>query len=70
MPAKAKEFQRAAQELGFRQTRQKGSHARWQHPDGRATTIPVHPATQIGGWLYWEILKQPGITEEEFRRLR
>jgi hypothetical protein len=49
---------------------QKGSPARWQHSDGRATTIPVHPGTEIGGWLYREMLKQRGITEEEFRKLR
>ena len=70
MPAKAKELMRAAERLGFVRSRQKGSHARWQHIDGRATTIPVHPGTEIGGWLYHQILKQLGITEEEFRKLR
>lgn len=70
MPAKAKELMRAAQKLGFIRTRQKGGHARWQQQDGRATTIPVHPGTEIGGWLYREILKQLGITEEQFRKLR
>ena len=70
MPAKAREPMRAAEHLGFVRTRQKGSHARWQHKDGRATTIPVHPSTEIGGWLYHQILKQPGITEQEFRKLR
>jgi predicted RNA binding protein YcfA (HicA-like mRNA interferase family) len=70
MPAKAKELMRAAERLGFVRTRQKGSLARWQHPDGRATTMPVHPGTEIGGWLYREILKQLGITEEDFRKLR
>ncbi len=70
MPAKAKEFIRAAEKLGFVRTRQKGSHARWRHQDGRATTIPVHPGTEIGGWLYHEILNQLGISEEEFRKLR
>jgi len=54
----------------LRGTRQKGGHARWQHKDGRATTIPVHPSTEIGGWLFHQILKQLGITEEEFRKLR
>ncbi|WP_293047373.1 type II toxin-antitoxin system HicA family toxin [Moorena sp. SIO1F2] len=29
--------------------RQKGSHARWKHPDGRSTTIPVHGNAEIGG---------------------
>ncbi|MGK7948166.1 MAG: type II toxin-antitoxin system HicA family toxin [Xenococcaceae cyanobacterium] len=70
MPAKAKEIQKVAKKLGFKKTRQKGSHARWQHPDGRATTIPIHGKAEIGGWLFKEILKQIGITEEEFNRLR
>ncbi len=70
MPAKAKELERAAQALGFEKVRQKGSHARWRHPDGRATTIPIHGNAEIGGWLFHEILKQLGITEEEFDELR
>jgi predicted RNA binding protein YcfA (HicA-like mRNA interferase family) len=41
MPAKAKEIERVAQKLGFNKARQKGSHARWKHPDGRATTIKL-----------------------------
>lgn len=70
MPAKAKELERVAQKLGFRRVRQKGGHARWKHDDGRATTIPIHGDAEIGGWLFQEILKQLGITEEEFHRLK
>ena len=70
MPAKAKEIERVARKLGFEKTRQKGSHARWQHPDGRATTIPTHGNAEIGGWLFQEILKQLVITEENFNQLR
>lgn len=70
MPAKAKDFERVAQKLGFEKVRQKGSHARWKHPDGRATTIPIHGKSEIGSWLFYEILKQLGITEEEFEELR
>jgi predicted RNA binding protein YcfA (HicA-like mRNA interferase family) len=43
---------------------------RWRHPDGRATTIPVHGNVDIGGWLFRAILDQMGITEEEFDELR
>ncbi len=46
MPAKAKELEKVARKLGFSKTRQKGSHARWQHPDGRSTTIPIHGNAQ------------------------
>jgi predicted RNA binding protein YcfA (HicA-like mRNA interferase family) len=69
MPAKAKTIERVARKLGFEKVRQKGSHARWKHPDGRATTIPIHGSAEIGSWLFQEILKQLGITEEEFNQL-
>jgi predicted RNA binding protein YcfA (HicA-like mRNA interferase family) len=61
---------RVARRLGFRKVRQKGSHARWKHPDGRGTTIPLHGDAQIGGWLFHEILSQLGISEQDFNRLR
>jgi predicted RNA binding protein YcfA (HicA-like mRNA interferase family) len=69
MPAKARDLQKAAKKLGFRMVRQKGSHARWKHPDGRATSIPIHGNSEIGSWLFYEILKQLGITEEDFYKL-
>jgi predicted RNA binding protein YcfA (HicA-like mRNA interferase family) len=70
MPAKAKTLEKVAKKLGFQKVRQKGSHARWKHPDGRSTTIPIHGHAEIGGWLFQEILKQLGITEEEFNNLK
>ena len=69
MPAKARDMQKVAKKLGFQMVRQKGSHARWKHPDGRATTIPVHGNSEIGNWLFYEILKQLDITEEDFLKL-
>jgi predicted RNA binding protein YcfA (HicA-like mRNA interferase family) len=70
MPAKVKELEKVAQKLGFEKVRQKGSHARWQHHDGRATTIPIHGNAEIGGWLLSQILKQMGINEAEFNQLK
>jgi predicted RNA binding protein YcfA (HicA-like mRNA interferase family) len=70
VPARARDLERVARKLGFQKTRQKGSHARWHHPDGRATTIPVHGDAVIGGWLFQQILRQLGITEQDFLRLR
>ena len=67
--AKNSELQKAARALGFKATRQKGGHQRWQHPDGRATTIPIHAAT-ISGPLYYAILKQLGISEADFKKLK
>jgi predicted RNA binding protein YcfA (HicA-like mRNA interferase family) len=69
-PARASELAKAASQLGFEKVRQKGSHARWKHPDGRSTTIPIHGKSEIGGWLFHEILTQLGITEAEFEKLR
>jgi predicted RNA binding protein YcfA (HicA-like mRNA interferase family) len=68
--ARAQEFRRAATKLGFRLSRQTGSHERWQHPDGRATTIPVHGGEEIGPPLFHRILRQLGIDMETFARLR
>jgi predicted RNA binding protein YcfA (HicA-like mRNA interferase family) len=68
--ATAREFQRAARRLGFAKTRQTGSHERWNHPDGRAVTIPIHGGHEIGPPLFFKILKQLGISPEEFQGLR
>ncbi|HKV25300.1 MAG TPA: type II toxin-antitoxin system HicA family toxin [Candidatus Acidoferrum sp.] len=68
--ASAREFQRVARLLGFVLTRQKGSHARWNHPDGRSTTIPVHGGQEIGPPLFHQVLRQLGITLDEFQKLR
>jgi predicted RNA binding protein YcfA (HicA-like mRNA interferase family) len=67
--ARADEFRRVAARLGFERRRQTGSHERWQHPDGRALTIPIHGGSEIGPPLYNKILAQLGISAEEFRRL-
>jgi predicted RNA binding protein YcfA (HicA-like mRNA interferase family) len=69
MPVKARDLERAALRLGFKKVRQKGSHARWKHPDGRSTTIPIHGNSEIGGWLFHEILSQMEISEEEFKEI-
>lgn len=71
MPAaKASEFQHAARKLGFEFVRQAGRHARWQHKDGRAVTIPVHGSQDIGSQLFFLLLRQMGVTLEEFRNLK
>jgi predicted RNA binding protein YcfA (HicA-like mRNA interferase family) len=68
--ATARELQQAARRLGFSKTRQTGSHERWNHPDGRAATIPLHGGREIGPPLIFKILRQLGISLEEFRQLR
>ena len=40
---KTTELIRALEEAGYQVIRQKGSHVRMKHPDGRVVTVPVHP---------------------------
>ena len=68
--ATAREFQRVATQLGFTKSRQTGSHERWTHPDGRAVTIPVHGGKEIGPPLFHKILRQLGVSADEFQKLR
>jgi predicted RNA binding protein YcfA (HicA-like mRNA interferase family) len=68
--ARADEFRRVASKLGFTKARQTGSHERWKHPDGRATTIPLHGGREIGAPLFYRILEQLGIDQEKFDQLR
>jgi len=68
--ATAREFQRAALALGFMRRRQTGSHERWTHADGRSVTIPLHGGRDIGPPLFFKILRQLGVSAEEFDRLR
>jgi len=68
--ATAREFQAVAARLGFRKIRTTGSHERWVHPDGRAVTIPVHGGREIGPPLIFKILRQLGVSAEEFQRMK
>lgn len=68
--ATARDFQRVAQILGFILTRTKGSHERWNHSDGRSLTIPIHGGREIGPPLFFKMVRQLGITLDEFNRLR
>jgi len=67
--ATARDLQKVARQLGFSQTRQTGSHERWNHPDGRTVTIPLHGGREIGPPLFFKILRQLGVTLEGFQKL-
>ena len=63
----ARQLIRVLRRLGFVQTRSRGSHRRFEHPDGRKTTVPVHRGRDIPRGL----LRQIGtidisITMDEF----
>lgn len=51
--------------LGFAEVRHRGSHKQFRHPDGRRTTVPVHPGRDISPILLRQIAKDIGLTVEE-----
>jgi predicted RNA binding protein YcfA (HicA-like mRNA interferase family) len=61
---------RVVRQLGFVKCRQTGSHERWNRPDSRAVTIPIHGGREIGPPLFHKILRQLGLSLEAFERLR
>lgn len=52
---------------GFIKVRQKGSHLRLEHPDGRKTTVPVHSREKIGKGLLAKILKDSNLPPKKLR---
>ncbi len=68
MPYRAKEVLRRLQRAGFEIRRQSGSHIILRHSDGRQTYVPMHTGDVPSG-TFRSILKQSGLSEEEFRGL-
>ena len=60
---------RALQKAGFKIVRQRGSHARLRHPDGRVVTVPVHPGQDIGRGLLRKILRDAELSPDELQEL-
>jgi predicted RNA binding protein YcfA (HicA-like mRNA interferase family) len=52
--------------LGFQRVRQRGSHVFYRHPDGRTTTLPHHSGRDIAAPLLRSILRDIGLSPEEF----
>lgn len=69
-PAKPEEVQRVLEKLGFQHIRQSGSHAVYRHSDGRWTTVPLHPGKGVAKGTLRKIIKDLGITVDEFEALR
>jgi len=68
MPYKARETLAKLQRAGFVIKRQSGSHVVLRHADGRQTYVAMHTGDVPGG-TFRSILKQAGLTEEEFKKL-
>ena len=63
----ARTLMKALRRLGFIQTRSRGSHRRFEHPDGRKTTVPVHQGKDIPRGLLRQIVTMDlGMDMDEF----
>ena len=63
------ELSKILYKLSFRQIRQEGSHAFFEHPDGRTTVIPNHPGEEIDRGLLNKIIKKDlQMAREEFMK--
>lgn len=60
------EVVRALERAGFAIVRQRGSHARLRHPDGRVVTVPLHAGQDVGRGLLRKILRDADLTRDEF----
>ena len=63
---KARDVMRVLHMAGFVKIRQAGSHIFFEHPDGRTTLVPRHGGEDIGRGLLRQILREAGITPDEF----
>jgi len=55
---------------GFILIRQKGSHARLEHTDGRKTSVPVHTGENVRIGLLRKILRDINLTPEQFNKIK
>lgn len=69
-PISSRKLIKIITKLGFEKIRQEGGHARFVHPDGRKTTIPIHPGENIHRGLLRKILKDIEVQPERFVNLR
>ena len=69
-PVPAKKLIKIIESLGFRQSRVKGSHHMFSHPDGRKASVPVHGNEPIGEGLLNKIIKKDlKMGKKEFLKL-
>ena len=68
MPFKSKDVLRRLQRAGFEIRRQSGSHVVLRDEKGRQTYVPMH-SKELPSGTFRAILKQAGLSEEEFRKL-
>jgi predicted RNA binding protein YcfA (HicA-like mRNA interferase family) len=60
---------KALQAAGFSLTTTRGSHHRLRHPDGRATTVPVHAGKDVPKGTLRAVIRDAGLSAEDLRQL-
>jgi predicted RNA binding protein YcfA (HicA-like mRNA interferase family) len=65
---KAEDILKALKKNGFKIIRQKGSHIRLRHKDGRCSTIPCHSGQDIGKGLLSKILRDTELTIDDLKK--
>jgi len=66
---KAEKIINALQKAGFVPLRQRGSHIRLKHEDGRLVTVSCHTGQDIGRGLLRKILRDAEMTQDDLLRL-
>lgn len=67
---KPREAVRILERIGLVQVRQSGSHRQFRHPDGRQTTVPDHGSRDLSPVLLRQVIKDIGLTPDEFLKHR
>lgn len=62
----ARQVIRVLEIIGFQRIRQSGSHATYRHPDGRWTIVAIHPSKTIPRGTLRKIIRDAGLSVEEF----
>ena len=69
LPVKPAQVVKVLSKVGFQLIRQSGSHAIYRHPDGRWTTVAIHPRKTIPNGTLRKIIRDAGLTVAEFNNL-
>jgi len=65
----ATDLLKALNKAGFKAVRQRGSHVRLRHDDGRVVTVPSHQGQDIGRGLLRKILRDAELSPDDLREL-
>jgi predicted RNA binding protein YcfA (HicA-like mRNA interferase family) len=65
----AREVIRVLEQVGFQVVRQRGSHVRLRHEDGRVLTVPVHRGQDIYRALLRKIIRHAELSSQNLEDL-